>query len=326
MHTEPPLLSIDRFSLDGGSPRDPLPLLRDVSLQLRRGELVGLVGESGSGKSLTAFATMGLLPIDGRRGLRQVAGSIHLGAERLDTLDESGWRRVRAKRIAMAFQEPMTALNPTRRVRSLMGDVLAAHQPLAPTAARKAMLDSLQAMDVPDPDRVLDAWPFQLSGGLRQRVLLATTLLCEPELLIADEITTALDVTVQAQVLSLLVRAARERQLAVLFISHDLALVRHTCERVAVMFRGRIVEQGPTADLVERPRHPYTQALLAALPERGQRRRPLLATKVSTGVGSAGGCSYATRCALTSARCAVMPGLDVTQRHAVRCWHAEVTP
>jgi oligopeptide/dipeptide ABC transporter ATP-binding protein len=317
-HRPQPLLELRGLSLAAGPPQ-AAQLLHDVSLQVARGEVLGLVGESGSGKSLTALALMGLLP-GGKRGIRRTSGSILFDGEPLENLDEPGWGRVRARRIAMVFQEPMTALNPIRRVRDLMGDVLRAHRRMSRAEQDDTMSACLRTMGIADPARVLGSCPFQLSGGLRQRVLIAMGLLCEPDLLIADEITTALDVTVQAQVLSLLLQAAQERGLAVLMISHDLALVRHTCQRVAVMLKGRIIENGTTAEVIERPRHPYTHALIKALPEGGTPRSPLLPGREAVADVAPVGCAYSPRCARSTPACQSWPELSHAP-HAVRCWH-----
>lgn len=319
-----PLLELRGLSLAARAPQATTPLLNDVSLQVARGEVLGLVGESGSGKSLTALALMGLLP-GGRSGIRRTSGSILLDGEPLENLDESGWRRVRARRIAMVFQEPMTALNPIRRVRDLMGDVLRAHRRMSRAEQEDIMSACLRTMGITDPARVLGSCPFQLSGGLRQRVLIAMGLLCEPDLLVADEITTALDVTVQAQVLSLLLQAARERGLAVLMISHDLALVRHTCQRVAVMLKGHIIECGTTAEVIERPQHPYTHALIQALPEGGTPRSPLLRGRAAAPDAAPVGCAFSPRCARCTPACRAWPDLS-HGLHAVRCWHPLGTP
>jgi peptide/nickel transport system ATP-binding protein len=316
--TQPLLLDVRGLQLHGGTVEAPLLLLDDVTLQVQRGEVLGLVGESGSGKSLTALALIGLLP-GGQRGIRRSAGHILLDGLALDSLDEAAWRQVRARRVAMVFQEPMTALNPTRRVRELMGDVLRAHRPMSAAQREAAMGDCLRAMGITDTARILQSCPFQLSGGLRQRVLIAMGLLCQPDLLIADEITTALDVTVQAQVLGLLLKAARDRGLAVLMISHDLALVRHTCERVAVMLKGRIIESGPTREVIEQPRHPYTRALIQALPESGMPRQPLLHQRLAAAEPAGEGCAFAPRCASAGPACSTWPALT-HEPHAVRCW------
>jgi ABC-type dipeptide/oligopeptide/nickel transport system ATPase component len=248
------------------------PLVTDLSFTIKRGEVFGLVGESGSGKSLTALALIGLLP----SSLKASADCFAFNGLHLQNADEKVWRSLRAKRIGMVFQEPMTALNPTRRVRDYMNDILCTHQAQERAHHRSQMISSLKAMGVDDAERVMNSYPFQLSGGLRQRVLIATALLAKPDLLIADEATTALDATAQAQVLALLLSAAQERNLAVLMISHDLALVRHSCERILVMHQGHMIETGFTAEVIERPTQAYTRALLAAMPERGTPRTPLV--------------------------------------------------
>jgi len=239
-----------------------VPVVRGVSFAVGRGEIVGLVGESGSGKTLTALAILRLVPPLGR--IR--AGRVLLGGEDLLALPERELRRVRGARIGLVFQEPGAALDPVYTVGFQIAEALRAHRRLSRRAARAEAADLLERVAMPDPGRRLGDYPHQLSGGQRQRVMIAIALAGAPELLIADEPTTALDVTIQAQILELLERLRAELGLSVLLITHDLAVVAETCDRALVMSAGELVEEAPMADLFARPAHPYTRALLSFLP------------------------------------------------------------
>jgi peptide/nickel transport system ATP-binding protein len=256
-------LRLDFDSFDGGSVR----VLHGLDLTIRAGETLALVGESGSGKSATSLAIMGLLD----RRTAQLDGEVRLatGGSPRDLLQLSPrqLQRVRGRDAAMIFQEPMTSLNPVQRVGKQIAEGLRLHQGLSGRALDEAVADALREVGIPDPARRARAFPHELSGGMRQRVLIALALACGPSLLIADEPTTALDVTVQAQVLALLRSIQRARGMAMLFITHSLAVVAQIADRVTVMYAGRIVEEAPTAELFARPRHPYTLALLQSLPE-----------------------------------------------------------
>ncbi|HEX9731546.1 MAG TPA: ABC transporter ATP-binding protein [Thermoanaerobaculia bacterium] len=260
----PDLLALHALSVgfaDGGA--GVVPVLRDVSLRLRRGECLGLVGESGCGKSLTALAILGLLPPGGT----YLAGRIELaGVGDLRTLPPRAWRRARGRRIAAVFQEPMSCLNPVLTIGFQIAEVLRLHRRLSRRAARRAARELLERVAMPDPEHRLKSYPHELSGGQQQRALIALALASEPELLLADEPTTALDVTVQAQILELLRSLRRELGLTMLLITHDLGVVAQCCERVAVMYAGQVVEEAPAATLFDSPAHPYTRALLAAVP------------------------------------------------------------
>ncbi len=263
------LLEVDDLRVDFGRRR--VPAVAGVSLALGPGERLGLIGASGSGKSVTALAVMGLLPDNAH-----VSGEVRWRGENLVGCGDGRLSRLRGSRMSMVFQEPMTALDPTMRVGRQVAEVLRLHRDAAPGPARQRVLDMLARVGVPDPDRVADAYPHQLSGGQRQRVLIAMALVNQPELVLCDEPTTALDVTVQARVLDVLDRQLRAADAACLFISHDLAVVAQVCDRVAVMWRGRIVESGRVVDILERPAHPYTAALVtAARIDRVQPGRPL---------------------------------------------------
>lgn len=301
-----------------------LELVHDVSFSLQPGERVGLIGESGSGKSLTALALMGLLP-DGvwARGLVQLAGVDHnlIGAS------DRRLARIRGNRMAMVFQEPMTALSPLMRVGDQIAETMLLHgsQPNR-RAARAAAVDLLAKVRLPDPAHAARAYPHQLSGGQRQRVLLAIALANDPDVLICDEPTTALDVTVQAQILDLIVRGVAERDAALLFITHDLAVVATVCERVMVMYGGRIVESGPVETVFTRPRHPYTRGLLQASDLESLADDGRLRTIPGT-VPAAGrfpdGCVFRDRCPRADGLCAQLPPWRPVADGGYACWHPE---
>ena len=242
-----------------------VPVVRDVSLTVGRGEIVGLVGESGSGKSMTALSVLRLVPPPGAIE----AGRVLLDGVDLFTLPEREMRRVRGGRVAMVFQEPLTALNPVYTAGFQIAEVVRAHRKVSRRAARDEASRLLELVALPDPRRRLDDYPHQLSGGQRQRVMIAMALAAGPSLLLADEPTTALDVTIQAQILELLERLRGELGLSVLLITHDLAVVAETCDRVLVMQAGQIVEEAAVDDLFRAPAHPYTRLLLAAVPRLG---------------------------------------------------------
>jgi peptide/nickel transport system permease protein len=290
--------------------------VQDIDLDLHRGERVALVGESGSGKTLTALALMRLVPAPGR-----VLGSIRLDGDELMTLDASALRALRGRRIAYVPQQPLTALDPLFRVGTQIDEALRAHRPDAPPPERVEALLQLVGLDsVPDLRR---RYPHQLSGGQRQRVAIAMALLHEPDLLIADEATTALDVTVQREILELLRRLSAEQDRALLFVSHDLALVAGLCSRVVVMYAGRIIEDAPADRLLTRPAHPYTAALLACSPELGRPDKPLPAIpgQPPAPAERPSGCAFAERCGGVQSACrAAEPALtSIAGRHQVRC-------
>jgi len=238
--------------------RSRTPAVRGVSFDLAAGERLGVIGESGSGKTVTALAVMGLLPENA-----SVTGSIRLNATEIVGRDEVGMARLRGDVVSMVFQEPMTALDPTMRVGRQVAEVLRLHQGAEPGAARQRVVEMLGEVGLSDPERVADAFPHQLSGGQRQRVIMAMALINSPDLVICDEPTTALDVTVQARVLEKLDEVLTASGAACLFISHDLAVVSQVCHNVLVMLDGEVVEQGSVADLFNRPQHPYTRGLVA---------------------------------------------------------------
>ena len=255
------LLRIRELSVTFSTRERTVRAVDNVSFDVRPGEVVGLVGESGCGKSVTSLSILGLH----EKPAGRVAGSIRLGERELVGASPGELRKVRGNRVSMIFQDPLTSLNPYLRVEEQLGEVLDLHMNLRGPVARTRMLEILGQVGIPGEER-LRAYPHQLSGGMRQRVCIAMALLCNPELLIADEPTTMLDVTIQAQILELLRSLRQQRNMSILFITHDLGVVSEICDRVIVMYAGRIVEQGRTAELLESPLHPYTEALLRSTP------------------------------------------------------------
>ncbi len=293
--TDPPLLRVEDFSLDIARNGEFLPVLTDVNVTVQRGEVVGLVGESGSGKSTLAMSMMGLVP---RRISRHRGGSIRVAGTEIVGLSTRRLQSIRGSRVGMIFQEPMTSLDPAFRVGDQIAEVIRRHRGGTRKQARLDAIENLRLVEVADAERRADSYPHELSGGLRQRVCIAMAIACRPELLIADEPTTALDVTTQAQILDLLRRLRQEIGMAIVLISHDLAVVAEFCDRVMVMYAGEIVEQSPIDAYFERPRHPYSSALLQSLPEN---QEPLIELSVLPGsppqLGMvAPGCRFAARC------------------------------
>jgi oligopeptide/dipeptide ABC transporter ATP-binding protein len=297
-----------------------------VSFTLDRGELLALVGESGSGKSLTSLALLRLVPAPGRI---DDGSAVRLGDTDVLGLDERALRRVRGRRIGMIFQDPMTSLNPVFTVGDQITEGMHAHFRLSKREARERALALLDEVGIPDPKSRLDAYPHQLSGGMRQRVMIAISLSAEPEVLIADEPTTALDVTVQAQILEVLDRLRASRGMAILLITHDLGIVAGRADRVAVMYAGQVVEEAPTAELFARPSHPYTQGLFASVPRlTGPRERltPIRGTVPPPNAWPSG-CRFRPRCPVVHPRSEQMPPLlpvgAAERGHRMRCWLAE---
>jgi oligopeptide/dipeptide ABC transporter ATP-binding protein len=272
-----------------------------VSFDVRRGEIFGIAGESGSGKSMTAFSILRLLPAGGRIS----QGSIRFGGQELTTLPEAELRKLRGDRIGMIFQDPMSSLNPVFTVGDQISEAILQHRRLSRAEARAEAIRLMQVVEIPDAATRFDAYPHQFSGGMRQRIMIAMALSCAPDLLIADEPTTALDVTVERQIIGFLQRLRRETGVAILLITHNLNLLAENSDRVAVMYAGQIVELAPTAEIFARPRHPYTRALMNSLP-RGhvsEHRLTPLAGMPPRIIGRRTGCSFAPRCPLVEARC-----------------------
>ena len=315
------LLAVDgltvEFPVEGGTAR----VLDGVSFALERGQVLGLVGESGCGKSMTALCIMRLLPAPGAI----TAGRIVFDGIDLRTLPERDMRPLRGARIAMIFQEPMTALNPVLTVGAQVAEGLRIHRPVSRSAAWARAVELLAEVGIPEPATRARDYPHQLSGGMRQRVMIAMAIACEPDLLIADEPTTALDVTIQAEILDLLRRLRRQHGMGLLLITHDLGVVAEQADRVAIMYAGRIIEEAPVGELFAAPTHPYTKALLRSMPSLGRRhdRLETIPGNVPDITRRPSGCSFRDRCAQVQADCAVAPPPLVARGtdHRVACFH-----
>ena len=295
--------------------------VRGVSLDVMPGEAVGLVGESGSGKSVTALATMRLVAPPGRI----LGGSIHLGGDDILAMNEAALRALRGRRMAMVFQDPLTSLNPAFTIGQQLIDTVNAHRACTRKQARAEAVEALAMVGIPAPERRLDSYPHEFSGGMRQRALIAMAIACRPQLLIADEPTTALDVTIQAQVIALLRRLARDLNLAVLFISHNLDLVAELCDRVVVMYGGMVMETASAETLFGQPKHPYTRLLQNCIPRLDDRSERLSSIDGAPPVlgQMAPGCPFAARCPDVEARCRVAePPARLLDGHLVACWVA----
>jgi oligopeptide/dipeptide ABC transporter ATP-binding protein len=316
--SEAPLLSIRDLRVEFDTDAGAVPALRGVDLQIKTGETVALVGESGCGKSVTAMSVMRLM------SGRIAGGSIWFEGRDLAKLSEPEMRGVRGGQIGMIFQEPMTSLNPVFKIGKQIEEVLVLHQKLAPSAARAQALDLLNRVGIPSPAQRIEQYPHELSGGMKQRVMIAMAIACKPKLLIADEPTTALDVTIQAQIMALLKSLKDELQVAVLLITHDLGVVAHFAERVEVMYAGKIVEHGAVRDIFKRPAHPYTQALLGALPDPAApaKRLEAIPGRVPSPLLLPPGCSFVARCkhAFEPCQAQLPPLLAVAGEHTAACW------
>jgi len=318
-----PLLEVRNLSVELQTHRGPALAVRDASFTLERGASLGLVGESGCGKSITAMALMGLLPDNAR-----VTGSILFDGEELVGKPEHELCALRGNRIGMVFQEPMTALNPVHTVGHQVAEPLRLHRGLSAADARKEAIALLDRVGIPEAARRIDAYPHQFSGGQRQRVTIAMALACGPDLLIADEPTTALDVTIQRQILDLIRELVAERGMALILISHDLGVIAQNVARMLVMYGGSVVESGPTASVFANRLHPYTLGLFAARPGLRTARGRRLATIPGTVpelVDLPAGCPFAGRCRFTIPDChaVVPPPIEVEAGHAVRCIRLE---
>ena len=298
-----------------------LDILHGISFDIYKGETLGIVGESGCGKSMTALSIMRLTQSNAK-----VSGSIVLDGQSLLDMPMKDFRRIRGNRVSMIFQEPMTSLNPVFTVGHQLMEVFRLHQGLDKRQAREKSIEALRMVNVPMPEKRVDCYPYELSGGLRQRVMIAMALACRPELLIADEPTTALDVTIQAQVLDLMCKLRDELGTAIAFITHDLGVVSELCSRTIVLYCGEIMEEGDTESLLTSPLHPYTEGLKASLPERGTRERlHVIPGSVPSALDFPKGCVFAPRCPYATERCAAEkpPLYDMGGGRAVRCFRCE---
>jgi len=326
MNASEPLLSVDRLRVEFATRNGIARVIDDVSFDLRAGETLGIVGESGCGKSMTALAIMGLVPDPPGR---VAGGAIRLLGEDLTRADERRMSRIRGKEISMIFQEPMSSLNPVYTVGDQIGETVRLHEGLGKRAARERAIDMLKAVGIPAPQRRVDEYPHQMSGGMRQRVMIAMALACRPKVLIADEPTTALDVTVQAQIFDLLRDLKEQTGTAIILITHDMGAIAELAERVVVMYAGRKVEDAPVDEMLGNPSHPYTRGLIACVPhlepDPPLERQPL--TEIPGVVPSLaelgkGGCPFVPRCGFAHDRCRaeMPPPFDVRGRHHASCW------
>jgi peptide/nickel transport system ATP-binding protein len=317
------LLEVEELAVDLPVPGGFQRVVDRTSFSLAEGESLGVVGESGSGKTMTALALMALAP-EGAR----VSGSIRFEGRELVGLGEEAMRQLRGDRIAMIFQEPMTALNPLRSVGAQVAEPLMLHRGLDKAEARRRAVELLARVRLAEPERAARSYPFALSGGERQRAMIAMAIGCSPRLVIADEPTTALDVTVQARILALIDGLRAEAGMAILLVSHDLAVIAGHCDRVMVMYAGVIMENGPVDAVLRRPRNPYTLALLRARPRPGAPRGARLATIPGAPPSArdpVAGCPFAGRCALTAEKCWTTPPpvVSLGANHESRCHRAE---
>ena len=322
MHPEP-LLAVDRLRVEFPTRHGTLVAVHDVSFQIGRGEVLGVVGESGAGKSITGAAVIGLIDPPGRIA----SGEIHLDGRRIDGLPHDRMRRIRGREIGAVFQDPLTSLNPLYTIGRQIVETIRTHLPMGETEARDRAVALLEEVGIPGAARRIDHYPHQFSGGMRQRVVIALALAAKPKLIIADEPTTALDVSIQAQIIQVLKRLCRDHGTAVMLITHDMGVIAETADRVAVMYAGRIVEIGPVDEVIHRPRHPYTVGLMGSIPSIGATVERLTQIDGSmprlTAVPS--GCAFHPRCPRAIERCGrERPELETAGITRAACWLAGV--
>jgi peptide/nickel transport system ATP-binding protein len=313
-----PVLSVQELTVEFVTRRGTLRALDKVSFDIARGEVLGVVGESGAGKSVTGSAIIGLIDPPGRIA----DGKVVLSGERVDHLPPEQMRRVRGKRIGMIFQDPLTSLNPLYRVGEQLIETIQTHTDLNAADARKRAIALLDEVGIPAPERRIDGYPHEFSGGMRQRVVIALALCAEPEFIIADEPTTALDVSVQAQIIALIKRLCKERGTSVMLVTHDMGVIAETADRVAVMYAGRVAEIGPVREVIKQPLHPYTQGLMGAIPSiTGDAARLVQIPGSMPRLSNIPkGCAFNPRCAKVFARCHIeRPELIDVGGHKVAC-------
>lgn len=317
------LLSVSALRIYFHTDEGVLKAVDGVSFDLAAGETLGIVGESGCGKSVTAYSILQLLPVP---PAEYAGGEIEFRGENLLALDDKAMRRVRGNLISMIFQEPMSSLNPIMTIGRQITEAIREHRKSSGREAREIAIDMLKRVGISSPETRFHEYPHQMSGGMKQRVMIAMALVCRPSLLIADEPTTALDVTIQAQILQLLNELQRELDMSVLLITHDLGVVAETCDRVAVMYAGKVVESAPVVSLFERPKHPYTHGLFRSLPTLGERKKQLavIPGSVPGPLDFPSGCRFRTRCSLVQEVCKEEPPLrEISPEHFAACHFAE---
>lgn len=315
------ILEIEKLQTHFFTDRGEIPAVDGIDLSINKGEILGIVGESGCGKSVTSLSIMRLIP---NPPGKIVGGSIRFKGENLVEVSEARMRELRGNEVAMIFQEPMTSLNPVFTIGNQIGESIRLHTRASKKEARKRSIEMLQKVGIPRAEQIVDEYPHQLSGGMRQRVMIAMAMACNPELLIADEPTTALDVTIQAQILDLMRKLNQEQGTAILMITHDLGVVAEMCHRVVVMYAGNVVEQGDVRTILKDPKHPYTVGLIKSIPKLDEKRERLYSIPGNVPIpGSLTvGCRFAPRCEHATDKCrAAMPELtQVSEGHWSRCW------
>ena len=312
------VLRVENLSVEFALHHSTVEAVRDLSFTLHQSETLAVVGESGSGKSQAFLAIMGLLARNGRAAGKALLGNVDLLSMRYDELD-----RYRGRDIAMIFQDPMTSLNPYLTVHRQLTEVLVTHKGMSERDARKAAIAMLDRVQIPEAARRIDMHPHEFSGGMRQRVMIAMALLCQPELLIADEPTTALDVTVQAQILELIAELRRQSNMALILITHDMGVIAGLCDRVMVMYAGRVVEAAPVRELFHDPQHPYTAGLIGSVPSRNKRGEPLRQIPGMTPslLSLPPGCAFRSRCPRAAEACLAEPGIrEILPGREARCF------
>jgi len=312
------ILEVKGLKVQFPTRRGTLTAVDDVSFSIAPGEVLGVVGESGAGKSITGLAVIGLLDPPGRIA----AGEVRLEGRRIDNLPHEELRRIRGRRIGVIFQDPLTSLNPLYTIGQQLEETILTHLPMSHAQARERALSLLGEVGIPAPETRYEAYPHHFSGGMRQRVVIALALAAEPRLLIADEPTTALDVSIQAQIIALLKRLAGERGAAVMLITHDMGVIAETAHRVAVMYAGRLAEIGPVRDVIHAPRHPYTVGLMGSIPRLSQTNRLVQIDGAMPRLNAIPpGCAFNPRCPRRFARCVVeRPGLLAAGTSQAACW------
>jgi peptide/nickel transport system ATP-binding protein len=317
-----PLLEVRNLRVEFPSRRGTLLALDDVSFSIAPGEILGVVGESGAGKSLTGSAIIGLLEPPGRIA----GGQVLLAGQRIDNLPYEAMRKIRGRQIGAIFQDPLTSLNPLYTVGRQLVETIRTHLPVSESEARQRAIRLLQETGIPAAEARIDHYPHQFSGGMRQRVVIALALAAEPKLIVADEPTTALDVSIQAQIISLLRRLCREHGAAVMLVTHDMGVIAETCDRVAVMYAGRVAEIGPVADVIHRPSHPYTVGLMGSIPSMDIERERLMQIDGAMPRLNAipKGCAFNPRCPNVFDRCrSERPDLIDAGATRAACWQVE---
>ncbi|WP_119289865.1 ABC transporter ATP-binding protein [Azohydromonas sediminis] len=316
---KPPLLEVRHLRVEFPTRRGTLLALDDVSFTIAPGEILGVVGESGAGKSLTGASIIGLLEPPGRIA----GGEIRLEGQRIDDLPHEQMRAIRGRRIGAIFQDPLTSLNPLYTVGRQLVETIRTHLPVSAAEARQRAIRLLQETGIPAAEQRIDHYPHQFSGGMRQRVVIALALAAEPRLIVADEPTTALDVSIQAQIIALLKRLCKEHGAAVMLVTHDMGVIAETCDRVAVMYAGRIVEIGPVHDVIHRPNHPYTEGLMGSIPamDDGRERLAQIDGAMPRLNAIPAGCAFNPRCPKAFERCRrERPELMPAGATRAACW------